>query len=146
MKRTAIFLIIFLIVASSAQPIPAAALSNYSGQIFAGAKFYRTELYFGMDIPGGGTVSEEDWGKFLNTEVTPKFPDGLTVFESYGQYKDKSGLIVKEKSRVLILLYPKKSLKDNDPKIEAIRAAYKKAFRQESVLRLDFPQTVRVSF
>jgi hypothetical protein len=145
MTRTAIFLILFLIVASSAQPVPAAALSNH-GQIFAGAKFYRTELYFGMNIPGGGTVSEEDWGKFLSDEVTPKFPDGFTVVESYGQYKDKSGAIVKEKSRVLVLLYPKKNRKDTGPKIEAIREAYKKAFRQESVLRLDFTQTVQVSF
>jgi hypothetical protein len=146
MKRTAIFLILFLTVASGTQPVPAATLSNYSGQIFAAAKFYRTELYFGMNIPGGGTVSESNWNKFLNDEVTPKFPDGFTVIEGYGQYKDKSGQIVKEKSRVLILLYAKKSRKDIDPKLEAIREAYKKTFQQESVLRLDFSQTVQVSF
>lgn len=146
MKRTAIFLILFLTVASGAQQVPAATPSNYSGQIFAAAKFYRAELYFGMNIPGGGTVSENDWNKFLNDEVTPKFPDGFIVVEGYGQYKDKSGQIVKEKSRVLILLYAKKSRKDIDPKLEAIREAYKKAFQQESVLRLDFSQTVKVSF
>jgi len=147
LKQKAALAALLLVFAFSAPTLAVIPPSNTEAQIlFAGAKFYRTELYFGMDIPGGGTVSEEDWSKFLNDEVTPKFPDGFTVIESYGQYKDKSGQIVKEKSRVLILLYPKKLLKDNDPKIEEIRAAYKKTFKQESVLRLDFSQTVRVSF
>jgi hypothetical protein len=129
---------------ASALTVTQNAASQYI--FLAGAKFYRTELYFGMDIPGGGTVGEEAWSKFLNEEVTPKFPGGFTVVESYGQYKDKSGAVVKEKSRMLILLYPKSTRKENDPKIESIRETYKKAFKQESVMRLDIPQTVTVSF
>jgi len=150
MKKKTLFIIGILIFALSVTAPPSRAgakgPSETSQTFFAGAKFYRTELYFGLDIPGGGTVSEEAWGKFLNEEVTPKFPDGFTVVESYGQYKDKSGAVVKEKSRMLILLYPKSTRKENDPKIEAIREAYKKAFKQESVMRLDIPQTVTVSF
>ena len=139
--------IFLLIVFFGSMPASVPAFSPCSVQAVAGgAKFYRTELYFGMDIPGGGSVSEQEWNRFLNEEVTPKFPDGFTVVESYGQYKDKTGKIVKEKSRMLILLYPKKLLKENDPKIEEIRTAYKKAFRQESVMRLDYSQNVIVSF
>lgn len=108
--------------------------------------FWRTELYFGTDKPDGSVVTDEEWNGFLSEQVTPKFPDGFTVLESYGQFRDASGKIVKEKSRCLVLLYSKKMRKDSDGKIEEIRTAFKKAFQQESVLRVDFRQTVRASF
>lgn len=110
------------------------------------AKFWRTELYFGMGKPDGSEVSGDEWSRFLADEVTPRFPAGFTVIEALGQYQGDDGKIVKEKSRVLILLYQKKDRKRNDPKIEEIRAAYKKAFQQESVMRLDMRQTVTVDF
>jgi hypothetical protein len=47
---------------------------------------------------------------------------------------------------VLILLYPFDTLKDSHKKIEVIRHLYKREFLQESVLRVDGPFTVRVSF
>lgn len=109
-------------------------------------KFFRTELYFGMDIPGGGEVSEDDWNKFLADEVTSRFPLGFTVLPGYGQFKDSRGEIERENSRVLILFYPKKTRSNVSKKIEEIRAAYKKQFRQESVLRLDYVKSVEVSF
>lgn len=109
-------------------------------------KFYRTELYFGMDIPGGGEVSEEDWNKFVDDEITSRFPDGFTVLQGYGQFKDSKGEIERENSRVVILFYPKKMRSEVSRKIEEIRAAYKKQFRQESVLRLDYIKSVEVSF
>lgn len=112
----------------------------------ASEKFYRTELYFGMNKPGGVVVTDEEWNKFLEDEVTPRFPDGFTILEGYGQFKNKSGKIVKEGSKVLIVLYPKKALAEADRKIDEIRAAYNKAFQQQSVLRMDIVQTVRVSF
>lgn len=117
-----------------------------TSQTFLAEKFYRTELYFGTDITGGGKVSEADWNKFLADEVTSRFPDGLTVLEGYGQFKDSNGKIVREESKVLILLYPKKARNSVNQKIEEIRTAYKKQFQQESVLRLDFRQTVQISF
>jgi len=121
--------------------------SNFqSSRIFLADKFYRTELYFGTDKADGGKVSDADWDKFLETEVTPRFPDGFTVLDGFGQYKDNSGKIIKEKSRVLILLYPKRMRRENHEKIEQIRAAYVKLFQQESVLRMDFRQFVEVFF
>lgn len=117
-----------------------------SEQIISLERFWRTELYFGMNKPDGSSVSDEEWSKFLAVEVTPRFPKGFTVLEGFGQYQNENGNLVKEKSRVLILFYPKKEKRGNNEKIEQIRAAYKKAFQQESVLRLDFRQSVNVSF
>lgn len=120
--------------------------SSAGAVVYTRDRYYRTELYFGFSKPDGSEVSADEWSRFLADEVTPRFPAGFTVIEALGQYQGDSGKIVKEKSRVLILLYQKKDRKQNDPKIEAIRAAYKKVFQQESVMRLDLRQTVTVDF
>jgi len=108
--------------------------------------FWRTEIYFGRDKNDGTQVSEEEWSEFLDEVVTPKFPDGLTVLDGKGQYRLENGTIVKENSKVLVLLYTPKTRVVNNAKIEQIRNEYKKMFKQESVMRIDFRQTVRVSF
>ncbi|NJK44174.1 MAG: DUF3574 domain-containing protein [Pleurocapsa sp. SU_196_0] len=104
----------------------------------------RTELFFGSAKPDGSSVAEQDFSAFVDKEVTPRFPEGLTLLTGYGQFRGSSGKIVKERSFVLILLTEQKSAKDADAKIEAIRKLYKNAFKQESVLRVDEP--TRVSF
>lgn len=147
MKHRRIFTtFLFVCLVSGAHlPIFANFSNTPTSQIVFAEKFFRTELYFGMDKPGGA-VTDEEWDKFLADEVTPRFPAGFTVLEALGQYRDVSGKIVKEKSRCLILLYSKKERRASGEKIEQIRAAYKQKFQQESVLRLDFRQTVSVSF
>jgi hypothetical protein len=109
-------------------------------------KYFRTELYMGMSIPGGAIVSEDDWDRFLNDVVTPLFPDGFTVLNGRGQYREASGKIAKEPSHVLVFLYRKIERKTADLKIEQIRSDYKKRFSQESVLRVDIAKSILVSF
>lgn len=148
MKRQWIFAIclLFCLIA----PLNFSAAAKAPGGAFSPSpaieKYFRTELYFGMNKPDGSQVGEEDWNEFLAQEVTPRFPSGFTVLEGYGQFQDSNNKINREKSRCLILFYPKKERKSTGAKIEEIRAAYKKSFRQESVLRLDFKKSVRVSF
>jgi len=33
---------------------------------------------------GRGTAGDARWRQFLAREVTPRFPDGLTVYDTYG--------------------------------------------------------------
>lgn len=108
--------------------------------------FFRTELYFGRSKPNGGSVSDEDWNAFLAEIVTPRIPEGFTALKAIGQYREKSGRIVSEPSEVLVFFYSKKTKNESRTKIEEIRAAYRKRFEQESVLRVDLPKSVRVSF
>jgi len=98
-------------------------------------------LYFGRTIPGGGTVSDADWEDFLRRVVTPRFPDGLTVWSAEGQWRDGSGAIVSEKSFVLELLHPDD--RAVDAAIEEIIARYREMFRQESVLQVRTPAQLR---
>lgn len=102
----------------------------------------RLELLFGMKKSDGTEVSEDDWRTFLDTEVTPRFPDGLTVLTGYGQWRNQSGVVGKETSRVLLIWL--KASADNNAKIESIRGAWKSQYKQESVMRID--DTSCVSF
>ena len=109
-------------------------------------RYWRTELYFGMGKRDGSEVTEDEWQRFLTEEVTTKFPDGLTIIEARGQYRTSAGMIIRERSRVLILLYPKKQRRDADKKIDDICDAYKRMFQQESVLRVPASTSSIVTF
>lgn len=101
-----------------------------------GDRFARTELFFGTEKPGPD-VSDAQFRAFVNRVVTPRFPDGLTQYDALGQFRDSSGRIVKERSKVVILLYPVAAAGPSSVEIEEIRDIYEKAFDQESVLRAD---------
>ena len=120
------------------RPIPLAARNG-------SLNFARTELFFGTAKPDG-VVTDEEFFAFLDQEITPRFPDGLTLLKGDGQFRGESGVIVKEDSFVLILLYPLEDFRDSSRKINAIRRLYRAQFQQESVLRVDDPFAVRVSF
>ena len=96
--------------------------------------FIKTELYFGLSKPGG-VVGDDDFNEFIDTAVTPRFPDGLTLLRGRGQFRDASGTIVEEGSRLLILLYPFSKTASN--RVDRIREEYITAFQQQSVLRVD---------
>jgi hypothetical protein len=107
--------------------------------------FVRTELFFGTAKPDG-VVTDAEFRAFIDEVVTPRFPDGLTVLKGDGQFRGSDGVIVKEASFLLILLYPVETQRVSSRRIERIRELYKTRFQQESVLRVDDPRAVRVSF
>jgi len=113
---------------------------------FEASPFIRTELYFGRNKPDGAEVSRKDFDEFLSGFVTERFPDGLTVLKGRGQFLDSDGEVEREHSVVLILLYPISARNEKSVKIEEIREEYKKRFLQQSVLRVDDPLPVWVSF
>jgi Protein of unknown function (DUF3574) len=108
-------------------------------------RFVRTELFFGTARPDGA-VTDEEFRMFLDIEVTPRFPDGLTLLKGDGQFTGEEGVLIKEQSFVLILLYPVEGRQESDRRIEEIRQLYEDQFDQESVLRVDDPLSVWVTF
>ncbi len=130
---------------SAAQPV---AQSGAEGERqSAPLQFVRTELFFGADRPDGSEISKDEFRRFLKEEITRRFPDGLTVLTGTGQFRDaENDKIIREKSMVLILLYPLDKQVESHEKIEQIRKAYKDRFKQQSVLRVDDPRPVLVSF
>lgn len=102
----------------------------------------RLEMLFGASRPDGPPVSDQEWASFLDDEVTPRFPAGLTVLRGPGQWRSSDGVVAKEQSRILVIWHSPSSRSESD--IEAIRSAYKQRFEQESVMRVD--STSCVSF
>jgi hypothetical protein len=107
-----------------------------SHEQLVGETWRRTELYFGTSKSDGSVVTAQEFQDFVDEIVTPRFPDGLTLLTGDGQWRNSAGVIIEEESNVLILLYPLDD-KEATSEIEQIREAYKDAFQQESVLRVD---------
>src|SRR3954467_1710176 len=57
----------------------------------------RTELYCGLSRPKGPDVTQAEWAAFLDEVVTPRFPDGFSVTDEYGQYREASGRLARER-------------------------------------------------
>ncbi|PWW05866.1 DUF3574 domain-containing protein [Mangrovibacter plantisponsor] len=107
-----------------------------------GAPMVQTTLYFGLSRSGGPDITSAEWQHFVDQDVTPRFRDGLTVFDARGQWLGNDGKLAKENSKALMLIH------GNDPaenqKIETLRSVYKTRFAQDSVMRVD--DTVCVGF
>lgn len=140
------FLTIVLLVPLTASGQQSAAAAATAAPAEKAERYYRTELYMGRSIPGGGMVSDDEWERFLSEIVTPRFPDGFTVLTGRGQWREASGTIAKETSQVLVFLYKKADRRPAGAKIDEIKREYVRRFRQEAVMRIDFGKTMLVAF
>ena len=61
------------------------------------------------------------------------FPDGLTVFDGYGQWRNPASGVIGRSPRVKIVLIAVKRAPDLEPRLSAVIDAYKTRFRQQSV-------------
>jgi Protein of unknown function (DUF3574) len=100
------------------------------------------QLLFGRNVEDQLRVSEAEWSDFVAREVTPRFPDGFTIVDAAGQWRDaRRGTIVHEASKIIEIVLP--AGEDNRPKIDAIVEAYKLQFQQQSVGLIVAPACVR---
>lgn len=93
------------------------------------------ELFFGRNIGDAPGVSDADWRAFVDQEVTPRFPDGLTVIDAAGQWRGPGGSVIREPSKVLLVVLSGEH--GERDRLDAIRAAYKVRFRQDAVMLLE---------
>src|SRR5215469_8227285 len=90
------------------------------------------ELLFGRDIGRSVGVSETDWAAFVAHELTPRFPDGLTITDAVGQRRDRdTGETVQEPSKHVEIVLP--GNRDDEARLDAVSSAYKRQFQQQSV-------------
>lgn len=92
----------------------------------------QADLFFGRNIAGHGRVSDAQWSDFLRGEVTPRFPEVLTVLAAFGQWHDtKTGGITREPSFLVRIVVP--DVPETLSKLTEIRTAYMRRFHQQSV-------------
>ena len=90
------------------------------------------QLLFGRDIAGGGTVSDADWSDFMATVVAQDFPDGFTVTDAEGAWRDaKTGGAVHENSKIVLI--DGRATKEFAAKLKHVADSYRARFHQDAV-------------
>lgn len=109
------------------QGCPVGQASLRTAQLFLGAK-------------ATPAPAERDLSRFVDQEVTPRFPDGVTVMKGGGQWKGSENRMIREASKVVLVVLP--STGDSQGKVEAVRTAYRTKFKQDPVVVLPPPACV----
>jgi hypothetical protein len=90
------------------------------------------DLFFGKSIPQRGDLTESEWLRFLDDTIAVNLPDGFTVFDAAGGWKDPvTHRTIREAAKVLLTALP-----DAPASLEAVdrvRSAYQLRFRQQLV-------------
>ena len=107
----------------------------------AGKASIGDRLFFGRAIPSGGNVTDAEWDAFVAEVVTPRFPDGLSIWRGQGQWRDAKGLVVREEMYSIEIFHEGTAAQENS--ISEIANEYKRRFRQEAVLRVTSKAAMR---
>lgn len=107
----------------------------------AGQSQLRTaQLFLGAKPPA--RVSDGDIRKFVDAEVTPRFPEGVTVMDGGGQWRGDENRMIREAAKVVMIVLPETG--DPAGKVEQVRAAYRAKFKQDSVVVMPPPACVEL--
>ncbi|TAL30063.1 DUF3574 domain-containing protein [Phenylobacterium sp.] len=105
----------------------------------AGQSTLRTaQLFLGAKPPA--KVSDNDIRRFVDAEVTPRFPDGVTVVDGGGQWRGDENRMIREAAKVVMIVLPETG--DPAAKVEQVRNAYRARFKQDSVVLMPPPACV----
>ncbi len=88
----------------------------------------RLELIMGRDIPNNGTVTDYMMDEFIRREIMPHFEYG-TFIDGEGLWKGEL-----EQTKIFYLEVADSEVEEHMVSLNCIAAAYKKQFRQDSVL------------
>ncbi|MGZ2745196.1 DUF3574 domain-containing protein [Burkholderia stagnalis] len=128
---TSLVFAVALLSGCSATQLPAAAGPAFCMQA-GGSRQLQADLLFGRDIAGRGPVTDAERSAFLADVVSPRFPDGFTLWDTRGQWRDRTtGHITREDSFVIRIIAG--DTRETLERLTAIRRAYAERFRQESV-------------
>jgi hypothetical protein len=107
----------------------------------AGQERLRTaQLFFGRNGAAQSRLNDRDFRRFVNEELTTRFPDGLTVLDGGAQWKGEENRRIREAAKVVLIVLPREG--DPTPRLDAVKAAYKVRFNQESQLLVTAPACV----
>jgi hypothetical protein len=95
------------------------------------------EMVFGRNVGAGEAVGEHAFARFIDDEVVPRFPGGLTVLDAAGYWND-GGRPTRERSKMVVIALPTGAplAAASADDVRAVAAAYKARFQQRSVLTM----------
>jgi len=92
------------------------------------AKVRTAQLFLGSKST---PVSEVEVRRFVDREVTPRFPDGVTIVDGGGQWTGDENRLIREASKVVLIVLPNSEARN---RVAAVRRAYRTQFRQSPVV------------
>lgn len=133
MRRAGAFLLATLLLAGCA--------GLERGRCPAGQERLRTaQLFFGRNVGDRPGVTDAQFRRFVDEELTTRFPDGLTVLDGGGQWKGQENKLIREAAKVVLIVLPRG--KEPEARLDAARQAYKARFHQEAVMLITQPACV----
>lgn len=102
----------------------------------AGQTPLRTAQLF-LSAKAPAKLDERDLRRFVDQEVTPRFPDGVTIVNGGGKWKGSENRLIREADKVVLLVLPASGA--GPTQVEAVRTAYRTRFKQEPVVVLPPP-------
>lgn len=90
----------------------------------------RAELFFGRTIGDRFGVTDRLWQLYVDRELAPRFPEGFTVLDGRGQWREDDA-VMREASKIVIMVAPDNA--DVRTRIASAMNAYIKQFKQKSV-------------
>ncbi len=118
-------LALLLVTACAARPTAPCAEGQQAGVL--------DTLYFGTARPQG-VVTPADWQHFVQEQIAPRLPQGYTVLDAQGQWRNTDGSVAHEASHVLQWVHADDAA--SDEALRQIADRYKSQFQQEAVLHL----------
>jgi hypothetical protein len=104
-----------------------------------GQEHLRTaELFLGRKTPA--TTSPADLQRFIDQEITPRFPEGVTVLDGGAQWQGSENALIRDAAKVVLIVLP--AAGDPQAKVEAVRTAFRNRFNQDSVVVVTQPACV----
>jgi hypothetical protein len=114
----------------SSAPLPPAA--PYSCLLPAEQRMLVAGLFFGRNIKGREPVTDAEWAEFAAQIITPNFPDGFTIFDGEGQWRNpRTGAIARDPTKILLVTAKREP--NLARRLSAVIEAYKAQFHQQSV-------------
>jgi hypothetical protein len=104
-------------------------------------RWVRAELLFGLSRKSSPEISAAEWAGFLADTVTPRFPDGLTVLDGRGQWRNRSTARVGAENAKIVLIAAPEGVA-TQRKLTEIAEAYDRRFGQEAVGLVETPACV----
>jgi len=98
------------------------------------------QLYFGGMFGPASKISETQFRKYVEEELTPRFPDGLTVLDGGRQWRGEENKAIREAAKVVLIVLPKTHAAQS--RINAARSAYWSRFHQDAVVEVMPPACV----
>jgi hypothetical protein len=127
-----VFIALATALVAAAAPRISSSAEELSCSLASEKPMLVTQLFFGLSIKGRGPVTPHEWNEFLRRDVTPRFPDGFTVYEAEGQWQNPaSHAVVRERSKIMIIAAEDSA--EVRTKISEVSDLYRSTFHQQAV-------------